>query len=401
MTKEIRLPAPHPRLRPRVEGDLRRPGHPGTAVRVGEDLYEVVAAERSGGEWIYRIEPWTGRDTIRVYVEWGEGSEREFAAGLRRDREREKKDLLAWAGQAFLGFLPARRQERRCQEAGLDAARATLWSAALEAIAALPFAFLFFVGLVAGRAGVSAGSIPAWSGLLACLFLAEGAFRLAAVLSTGEPIGSLVLTLLDLRIRTDGSEVAPGDEFLKSEGELKVLSAVPKVWWEKAGGVTYEGEPYVLTETGQDKKKYAYRFRSGGGNFPVLDPKLEKARNRSSDLSYVFAPLWGFLPAQLQKRLEFFGRYRPFPGVIISVGINTLIGLALAGPGLRAVALGSFGVWSLAKLVAAAGLFTESALRLLRLLKDGQTSGSILGVLVRPLYDHAIKDLPGRRGAGS
>ena len=72
MTKEIRLPAPHPRFRPRLEGEMRRPSHPGTAVRIGKDLYEVVRAEKSGKEWLYRLEPWTGEDTIRVYVEWGE-----------------------------------------------------------------------------------------------------------------------------------------------------------------------------------------------------------------------------------------------------------------------------------------------------------------------------------------
>ena len=90
MRREIRLPAPHPRLRPRVEGEMRRPGHPGTAVQIGEELFEVVAAERSGGEWVYRLEPWTGQETIRVCVEWSEDSEREFAAGLRDGRIRER-----------------------------------------------------------------------------------------------------------------------------------------------------------------------------------------------------------------------------------------------------------------------------------------------------------------------
>jgi hypothetical protein len=69
MTKEIRLPAPHPRFRPRLEGEGRRPGHPGTAVQIGPDLFEVVSAGRSGGEWVYRLEPWREQDTIRVCLE--------------------------------------------------------------------------------------------------------------------------------------------------------------------------------------------------------------------------------------------------------------------------------------------------------------------------------------------
>lgn len=392
MSKEIRLSAPHPQLRPRVEGDLRRPAHPGTAVRIGKDLYEVVAAERAGGEWIYRLEPWTGRDTIRVYVEWGEGSEREFAAGRQQERIRRQRDFLSWAGQAFLGFLPARRQTRRCEEAGLDPARATLWSAALEAVIALPFAFLFFAEAVSGAAAGAARSVPAWAGLLAGLALADGAFRLAAVLSTGEPMGSLFLVLLDLGSKREGPEYDPGDEIRKVESELKILSTVPKAWWERAGGVTYGGESYVLTGSGRENKRFAYRFLKGGEGFPVLEPELEKARNRSSDLSYAFAPIWGFLPARFQAVLASYGRYKPRPNVIFSAGITILVALALAGPGLRAIALGTLGAWSLAKLGIAAVLFTESALRILRLLKDGQASGSVLGLFVRPIYDLAIKD---------
>ena len=392
MSKEIRLTHPHPKLRPRVAEDLRRPAHPGTAVRIGEDLYEVVAAERSGGEWIYRLEPWTGQDTIRVYVEWGEGSEREFADALHKDRIRGQKSFLSWAGQAFLGFLPARRQERRCEEAGLDPARATLWSAVLEIMIALPFAFSFFAQTVSGTAAGSARSVPAWAGLLACLVLAEGAFRLAAALSTGEPMGSLFLVLLDLRSKREGPEHDAGDEVQKSEAELKVLSTVPKVWWERAGGVTCGGESYVLTGSGRENKKYAYRFLKGGQGFPVLDPELEKARNRSSDLSYAFAPIWGFLPARRQAVLASYGRYKPRPNVVISAVVTVLVALALAGPGLKAMAQGVLETWSLVKLGIAAALFTESGLRISRLLKDGQASGSVLGVLIKPIYDLAIKD---------
>jgi hypothetical protein len=392
MSKEIRLSAPHPQFRPRVEGDLRRPAHPGTAVRIGEDLYEVVAAERAGGEWIYRLEPWTGQDTIRVYVEWGEGSTREFAAGRQRERIRQRRDFLSWAGQAFLGFLPARRQQRRCEEAGLDPARATTWSAVLEVLIALPVAFFFFAEAVSGAASGPARSVPAWAGLLACAVLADGAFRLAAVLSTEEPMGSLFLVLLDFRSKRKGPDHEPGDEIQRIEAEMKVLSTVPKAWWERAGGVTYGGEPYVLTASARENKKYAYRFLKGGGGFPVLDTELEKARNRASDLSYAFAPIWGFLPARLQAVLASYGRYNPRPNVVFSAGVTLLVALALSGPGLKAMAQGAPGAWSLAKLGFAAALFTESLLRILRLFKDGQASGSVLGLLVRPIYDLAIKD---------
>jgi hypothetical protein len=373
---------------------MRRPGHPGTAVRIGEDLYEVVAAEKSGGEWVYRLEPWTGQDTIRVYIEWGEESEREFAASLRDNRIREQKNLLAWGAQAFLGFLPAKNQERLYHETGLDPARATFWSAALETTVATPFALLFVINLVTGGIRSLGVSIPTWAGVLALAAMAEGVFRLAAVISTGEPIGSLFLALLSLRLKSEGSQYVPSDEILAIEGVLNVLSPVPKVWWERAGGVTYEGEPYILAESGREKMKYFYRFRKGGEGFPILDPELEKVRNRSSDLSYVFAPLWGFLPSDLQKALEFYGRYRPRPYVILSSCFNFLVALAIMGSGLRNVSRGVLEIWSLVLLAAALPLFMESIVRLLRLMMDGQITGSFLAFLVKPVYYLAFKDRP-------
>jgi hypothetical protein len=373
---------------------MRRPGHPGTAVRLGEDLYEVVAAEKSGGEWIYRLEPWTGQDTIRVYVEWGEESERDFTAGLRDDRIREQKNLLAWGAQAFLGFLPAKNQKRLYEATGLDPARATFWSAALETMVASPFALLFVINLVTGGMRGLGVSIPTWGGVLAFATMAEGVFRLAAVISTGEPIGSLFLALLGLRLKSEGPQYDPSDEILAIEGELNVVSPVPKVWWERTGGVTYGGESYILAGSGRKKTKFFYRFRKGGEDFPILDPELEKVRNRSSDLSYVFAPLWGFLPSDLQKALEFYGRYRPRPYVIISICFNFLAALAIMGPGLRNVSRGVFEIWSLVLLAAALLLFMESVLRLLRLMKDGQITGSFLAFLVKPVYYRAIRDRP-------
>ncbi len=394
MTKEIRLPAPHPRFRPRIEGGMRRPGHPGTAVRIGEDLYEIVTVEKSGGEWVYRMEPWTGRDTIRAYVEWTEESEREFMASLRTDRIQGRKNLLAWAAQPFLGFLPARSQERFYHETGLDPARATFWSAALETAVAVPFVLVFVINLATGgKAGLGI-SIPAWVGVLAVAAAAEGFFRLAAVVSTSEPIGSLLSALLRLRLKSEGPQYDPRDEILPIEGALKIVSPVPKVWWERAGGVIYQGEPFTLTESGREKTKFFYRFRKGGESFPTLDPELEKIRNRSSELSYVFAPLWGFLPSDLQKTLEFYGRYRPRPYVIFSIGFNVLVALAIVGPGLESVSRGIFETGSLALLAVALALFIESVLRLLRLMWGGQATGSFLAFLVKPIYRLAIKSRP-------
>jgi hypothetical protein len=397
MTKEIRLPAPHPRLRPRLEADLRHPGHPGAAVRIGEDLYEVVAADNAGGEWIYRLEPWTDQEVIRTFVDWGEGAAGEFAAGLHAEKAQERRNFLAWGAQIFLGFLPAQTQDRLLGDKGLDPARATFWSAGLESLIALPVVVPFLIGLFAGGIGGVGGWVPAWVGLLACVALGDGIFRLVTVLATGEPIGSVFLVLLGLRLRTVRSRPAAGDEILEIGESVNVVSPVPKVWWERAGGVTYKGEPYILAGWDRERTKYSYRFRRGGEGFPGLDPALEEVRNRSSDMSHVFAILWGFLPPDCQETLEFYGRYRSRPYVLISVGLNALVALALMGPGLTAAAKDRFEVWGLFKLAIAVYLFTECLLRLFKVLKGGRAIGSVVGLLVRPLYDRVIKDRPAPR----
>ena len=394
MTKEIRLPAVHPRFRPRLDPEGRRPGHPGTAVRIGEDLFEVVSAEKSGGEWVYRLEPWTGQETIRVCVDWDEEQERQFIAGLGDDRIRERKRFLAWSGQALLGFLPAKHQDRLYETIGLDPARATFWSAALEVAVASPFAVLFVVNAIAGGMGGLGGQVPAWIGLPAIVAAAEGGLRLVAVISTGNPIGSLLLVLLGLRLKSEGPEYVPADKISAIEGELNIVSPVPKVWWEKAGGVTYGGEPYILAGSGRDRTGFSYHFRKGGEGFPVLDRELEQVRNRSSDLSYVLAPLWGFLPPDLQRALEFYGRYRPRPYVLLSVGINFLAALAIIGSGLKNISRGVYEIWSLVLLTAAVSLLVESVLRLVRLMSNGETTGSFLAFLVKPVYYMAIRDNP-------
>lgn len=352
-----------------------------------------MSAERSGGEWVYGLEPWTGQGTIRVLVDWGEEAEREFTAALREDRGRENKRFLAWGAQALLGFLPAKHQERLYQRIGLDPPRATFWSAALETAVGSPFAALFVINTVSEGAG-GFGNVPTWAGILALGAMAEGVFRLVAVISTGEPLGSLPFTLLDLRLKSKDTKYVPADEILAIGDTLNVVSPVPKVWWERAGGVTYEGESYTLTDSGKERTKFFYRFQKGGEGFPVLDLKLEKARNRSSDRSYVFAPLWGFLPADLQKALEFYGRYRPRPYVMLSIVFNLLIALAFLGPGLKSISQGAFETGSLVLLAAALLLFIESALRLVRLMRNDEISGSLLGFLIRPLYDKAINDHP-------
>jgi hypothetical protein len=56
--------------------------------------------------------------------------------------------------------------------------------------------------------------------------------------------------------------------------------------------------------------------------------------------------------------------------------------------------MGSKEIWSLVLLAAAVSLLVESVLRLVRLMNNGETTGSFLAFLVKPVYYMAIKDNP-------
>ena len=60
----------------REEGGPRVPLRPGTAVRWGGDLWEVLCVEpRAGGGWRHVLAPWDERNLVRSVVEYGEAGE--------------------------------------------------------------------------------------------------------------------------------------------------------------------------------------------------------------------------------------------------------------------------------------------------------------------------------------
>jgi hypothetical protein len=392
--REIRLPAPHPRFRPRVEGPGRQAPHPGTAVRIGEDFFEVISSGNDGGEWIYRLAPWESGQVSRASVEWGDEAEREFLAEIRSERVRKRKKALAGGTQALLGFLPAKFQERLAETLGFDPGWATFWSAVVEISAALLPAVLFVLQFLG--AGERFGArIPAWAGLLAVVALVEGVVRLIIAISSAEPVGCLFLALLGLRLKAETGEDVMSDEYVAVGEDLTVRSPVPKAWWERAGGVTYRGEPFVLTSSEQAGTSHLYRFRKGGGDFPEADPARERDRNISADRAYALVPLWGFLPRDFQRSLEFYGRYRPRPHVLISIAFNFLFSGSMIVMDTARISSGIFSGWIALRLAFAVVLLAESVLRLLRHLQSGEVSGSFLGVFIKPVYYMAVRGGPG------
>lgn len=388
--REIRLPAPHPRFRVRVSGAGRQATHPGAAVQIGDDLYEIVSARAENGEWIYRLEPWDPGQVSRVFLPWGEEAEGEFLAGLRRDQIQSGLIALTLGTQAILGFLPAKHQERLAETLRFDPGRATLWSAVLEILAALYPAVLIALQF-AGAGGRFGPVLPVWAGVLAAAVLIEGLVRLIIAVSSSEPVGCLLLALLGLRLKAEPREDIMSDEYSGAGEFLNVNSPTRKAWWERAGGVTYRGEPFKLEGSEKVGTFIVYRFRKGGSGYPEADPARERDRNISSDRSFALAPFWGFLPARDQRAVEFFGRYRSRPYVLLSIAFNFLLSASMILTDAGRIGLGYFGWWIGLRLIFAATLLGESVFRLLRHLSRGEISGSFLGVFVKPIYYMAVR----------
>jgi len=76
--------------------------------------------------------------------------------------------------------------------------------------------------------------------------------------------GSLFLAPLGLRLRKEAREDVRGDEFAPCGDSLEVRSPVAKAWWERAGGITYQSEPFALVDSGREGSKHRYRFKKGG-----------------------------------------------------------------------------------------------------------------------------------------
>ncbi len=389
-TREIRLPAAHPDFRPRRQGSGRTVTHPGTAVRIGDDLFEVMSATPVGSEWIYRLEPWEDGQVSRVYVEWGSAVEGQFLARLRKDRIQSRKKSLALGGQFLLGFLPGKIQERLAQTLEFDPGRATRYSAILETLVPLPPAFLFLTQIW-GAGGRFGPFIPTWAGFLAFAVTIEGLVRLIINVSSGDPVGSLPLTLLSLRFKKEARDDVMSDTFLPAGDLLEVISPTPKSWWERAGGITYGADPFTLVRSATEGKCFRYVFQKGGSGFPAADPALERERNIASDRVYALGPLWGFLSRADQESVAFYGRYNARLNVRLSIAFNFILSGAMLFPELVRLAVGSPGIGDLVRLAFGGILFGESAVRLLRHVQSGEISGSFLGVLIKPLFYLAVQ----------
>jgi hypothetical protein len=398
MSKEIRLPAPHPLFIPRQKGLGRRVDHPGTAVRCDGEVFEIMTMEKTGGQWVYHLEPWDGLHTPRTCVSWELQSEHVFSAQVRRERVQGGKQQLAWRLRVLLGFLPAGHQRRLEATLGLDPARATFASALAELMVSLVILVLAaisrFGGGISGEQGVYSPWLnpPAWLTVLAACMALESLVRLVLVTADGDPRGSFLLALLDLRFKSAEGGDLNKDDYAHAGNLLVARTPAQKMHWERWGGVNFQGQDYALLDCRRIHTSWLYRLEISQTPFSAVTEDSERAYNVASDRSFVLAPLWGFLPAELQNEAASFGRYHPPAFVLWSIIVNLFFSLPALVVDVFAVSSGHAVLWNYFRGALAAFLLHESLFRLVRYWKGREITGSFLGLLIKPVYYMAVRD---------
>ena len=300
---------------------LTRVEHPGTAVRLEGDVFEVLEAHPlADGRVRYKLGPWDFRYTIRVLQSYDASTEEKRIREHSRRHQSIWKRRLAILFSPLLGHLPGPVQERMEGEFGAPAYAMTI-------VSALPLLVLGFLGVLARllTRPVLPWDVPL---PLALYFFLESIYRLGTAFLAGHPVGSL----------------------------LGVLSY--GLWSKWSGGPPV---PRLSTAGTQASKPQAMEDR-----YRMLEPVLALLS-----------------PAEQQLLLHRFGFEFLRWGRITAVCLLAFSGVAVL-TALKALIERVGNLGDIAVLIVGAGFLVEQISRLTELGR-GFPAGSVLARLVRPL----------------
>ncbi len=396
---------------------------PGTPVRVEGEWYEVRRAERVGPRFVYYLAPWDESFPLRAPRELSaEACRREQARHQEREQRRQASTALTLL-TPFVGLLPAERQQRLERELGLPAVRTTLISAL---VFLMPAMVLSALGLAAEMLPMFATRFPglAWTGRVLPLSLVMLADSLVRVLHAvaGEPAGSLPVVLAisawhqariavsggagAVKLPPAGALVGTRDEVRPlpaSAGELaglEVVSRLPKPHWTlHATPIRHAGRHWAAVTRDQVEVAGERRHRFVLRPYPQetmraapVDYAPEEVETLHRQLVIADRQMWvgigsslfGFLDAPRQAALARLFTYDP----PLETRRSTTLGLALGGLAtalaLVYVARGAPQLVDFGMLFGGGGVAAESWVRRRRL-DRGVISGSVLGVVLRPV----------------
>jgi hypothetical protein len=374
---------------PRLKLDWQTPtgNTPGTGVMVSGRPFEVVdrIRIRTGDRWVLR--PWESASTMRVVVELDAVYVQNAERQARHEDRLRRRRWLTGVLHPVLGLAPAALQRRWADRWGLDAERATRWSAFLE----IAWGGLGLTQLLALMLGgetfmplVLAGPGP--------LLLVSGCVRLALVAADSEPVGSPLGLPLLLAV---GSEAASRESatptvrrFEPERGLLELASPVLRRDWQDGGTLYYHGTAYALETTDRQGTEWVYRFeRTASDVAPAPQLRLlpppetqstpQHARSRPPPLlaTVLVSAAVTLGPRSDQEVWAENLRLSPIWLTVVGGGAELIGGVVNLG--------GSSGGG--AAVVLNAYLVGEGLLRLASAF-GGRPIGSVFGWLLRPLY---------------
>ncbi len=321
----------------RIQKTLTTSEHPGTAVRWGGEVFEVLQAEalREGGVR-YTLAPWEERHAIRVIEAYDEASE-QARSQVRVNREAGIwKRRLSILFSPLLGHLPGWLQERMESEFGAPAVAMTVVSA-LPLLVLGVLGYLFHLAASFGGSLLPGGANPSDGGHalpwtpplpISLYLLSESGLRMGAAFLQGRPLGSLLGVL--------GYEI------------WRALRGLPATTAHSFGAVAPSPE------------------RVARDRYRMLEPLLALLSTEEQEL--------------LERR---FGldvlRWGGITAIVLFIisASNILVSVAM-------LSHGTADFWDFLWLLLGAYFFVEQ-LRRRKQLKAGRPAGSALGALVRPL----------------
>lgn len=423
-------PIPKAHWHPREQATTTRPTFPGTPVLHEGVYYEVTRAEAphgSGGRWCYYLGEWDPGFPLRQPQEYSpQECHRLLAQWQDRQRRQGRSRMLILLGP-LLGLLPAADQKRLENEYGTPALGNTLLSAFLLWAPSTVFVILAMSQQFGSGFGARSSALE-WATryqLVFYYFFLESALRALSAMKFGEPLGSLPVFLpletvravrqaLDPQYRRGVArrraasrgksavfaqvrdEVRPSSQ---PDYDLEIVSLLDKLHWTaNQTGIRYGDSMYLLRHRdvlgeGQDTR---YRFflekadeevffRSVCDYTPeeVRDLFLAKRREERRTWVQTFAPLWGFLDADLQADLEEiygfdsrrFTRFSILAGAVVAALVCWSAGSSLV--------VGSGTGWDLLALLGGVYWLLESLLRW-QSWSRGEIQGGFLGHWLRP-----------------
>ncbi len=387
----------------RKPGDLTRSDHPGTAVQIGDDLFEVLTAQETaepGYTVRYGLKRWDPQHVVRRAVAYTpETQSRSAAEFLEEHHGRALRGRILWFFP-FAGLAPDPLQREWQKRTGLNM---TVVSAA-SAVATV----VFWMGLVQtfGRSLTDQN----WFYLIDFLGI-EGIFRFVWIVFSGKPHGTGILTLPYIfweaiarpAKRRQRQEDRWQSAFVQDEvmrrpetGHLTIRSVLFDPMLVGPQPILFEGTVYRPLHWQEEEKgirrRFVYEFgkieadvkgnyREYGTPRPPAWQKAAEAFTRNRDRVQIFALLWGTFPRREQLRLEAKYHFAAAKWTGVTAGFLLACGLLQIWATILAHA-------TIIALVGPVYLVCESLYRLyvskLHGLPAASLAGICLGLLLRP-----------------